>query len=97
MKHLLTVLFHTWSAAFDCPGGGEIQLLQYEKHLIKLGIVYYAMIHGILSLIKLTWCIIFQVSQIYFFVTMSPKEKSYHWLSPRFFGRNKKINTTLIK
>lgn len=38
MKHLLTVLFHTWSAAFDCPGGGERQLLQYEKHLIKLGI-----------------------------------------------------------
>lgn len=34
----LTVLFHTWPAAFDCPGGGEVQLLQYEKHLIALGI-----------------------------------------------------------
>lgn len=36
--HSLTVLFHTWPAAFDCPGGGEVQLLQYEKHLTELGV-----------------------------------------------------------
>lgn len=34
----LTVLFNTWPAAFDCPGGGEIQLLQYEKHLTEAGV-----------------------------------------------------------
>ena len=34
----LTVLFSTWQAAFDCPGGGEIQLLRYEDYLKKRGI-----------------------------------------------------------
>lgn len=34
----LTVLFHTWPAAFDCPGGGEIQLLEYEKYLSRMGV-----------------------------------------------------------
>lgn len=33
----LTILFHTWPVAFDCPGGGEIQLLKYMEHLEKLG------------------------------------------------------------
>ena len=37
-KKPLTVLFSTWQAAFDCPGGGEIQLLRYEEHLKKQGI-----------------------------------------------------------
>lgn len=37
-KRPLTILFHTWTAAFDCPGGGEIQLLQYEKHLSAMGV-----------------------------------------------------------
>ncbi len=35
---MITVLFHTWVAAFDCPGGGEIQLQQYEKYLAEEGI-----------------------------------------------------------
>lgn len=34
----LTVLFHTWPVAFDCPGGGEVQLLKYMEHLEKLGV-----------------------------------------------------------
>jgi glycosyltransferase involved in cell wall biosynthesis len=34
----LTVLFNTWPAAFDCPGGGEIQLLKYEEHLQAAGV-----------------------------------------------------------
>jgi glycosyltransferase involved in cell wall biosynthesis len=38
MKKPLTVLFNTYAIAFDCPGGGEVQLLQYEKHLIKTGV-----------------------------------------------------------
>ena len=37
-RKTLTVLFHTWPCAFDCPGGGEIQLLKYEEYLTKLGI-----------------------------------------------------------
>jgi glycosyltransferase involved in cell wall biosynthesis len=34
----ITVLLSTWAAAFDCPGGGEIQLLKYEEQLSKLGV-----------------------------------------------------------
>jgi glycosyltransferase involved in cell wall biosynthesis len=34
----LTILFHTWPAAFDCPGGGEIQLLKYMEYLEASGI-----------------------------------------------------------
>lgn len=34
----LTLLFNTYPIAFDCPGGGEVQLLQYEKHLIEAGV-----------------------------------------------------------
>lgn len=34
----LTVLFNTYPIAFDCPGGGEVQLLQYEKHLLEAGV-----------------------------------------------------------
>jgi glycosyltransferase involved in cell wall biosynthesis len=34
----LTVLFHTWPAAFDCPGGGEVQLLKNMEHLEALGV-----------------------------------------------------------
>jgi glycosyltransferase involved in cell wall biosynthesis len=34
----LTVLFNTWPAAFDCPGGGEVQLLGYEENLTALGL-----------------------------------------------------------
>lgn len=37
MKHL-TVLFNTYPIAFDCPGGGEVQVLQYEKHLLESGV-----------------------------------------------------------
>jgi glycosyltransferase involved in cell wall biosynthesis len=38
MTKPLTVLFNTYSVAFDCPGGGEIQLLKYEQYLISLGV-----------------------------------------------------------
>ena len=34
----VTVLFNTYPVAFDCPGGGEIQLLQYEEHLAEQNI-----------------------------------------------------------
>lgn len=34
----LTVLFNTWPAAFDCRGGGEVQLLKYMEYLEKLGV-----------------------------------------------------------
>jgi glycosyltransferase involved in cell wall biosynthesis len=34
----LTILFNTWPAAFDCPGGGEVQLLKYEEQLTALGV-----------------------------------------------------------
>ena len=34
----LTILFHTWPVAFDCPGGGEVQLLKYMEYLEKLGV-----------------------------------------------------------
>lgn len=34
----LTVLFNTYPIAFDCPGGGEVQLLQYERHLRDAGV-----------------------------------------------------------
>jgi len=34
----LTIIFNTWPAAFDCPGGGEVQLLKYEEHLSALGV-----------------------------------------------------------
>ncbi|MDR1397488.1 MAG: glycosyltransferase family 4 protein [Desulfarculales bacterium] len=34
----LTILFNTYPVAFDCPGGGEVQLLQYEKHLREAGV-----------------------------------------------------------
>ncbi|MDR1502076.1 MAG: hypothetical protein LBT43_06435, partial [Prevotella sp.] len=32
------ILFNTWPAAFDCPGGGEVQLLKYEEQLTALGV-----------------------------------------------------------
>jgi glycosyltransferase involved in cell wall biosynthesis len=38
MKKPLTVLFNTYPVAFDCPGGGEIQLIKYEQYLTALGI-----------------------------------------------------------
>ena len=38
MSPPLTILFNTWPAAFDCPGGGEVQLLKYEEHLTALGV-----------------------------------------------------------
>ncbi|WP_165072489.1 glycosyltransferase [Desulfovibrio sp. ZJ200] len=34
----LTVLFNTWPAAFDCRGGGEVQLLKYMEYLERLGV-----------------------------------------------------------
>lgn len=34
----LTVLFNTYSVAFDCPGGGEVQLLKYMEALNLLGV-----------------------------------------------------------
>lgn len=34
----LTILFNTYPIAFDCPGGGEVQLLQYEKNLNDIGV-----------------------------------------------------------
>lgn len=37
-KKPLTILFNTYPIAFDCPGGGEVQLLQYEKHLGEAGV-----------------------------------------------------------
>ena len=36
--HPLTILFHTWPVAFDCPGGGEVQLLKYMEYLEQKGI-----------------------------------------------------------
>jgi glycosyltransferase involved in cell wall biosynthesis len=37
-KCSLTILFNTYPVAFDCPGGGEVQLLKYDEHLTALGI-----------------------------------------------------------
>lgn len=34
----LTVLFNTYPVAFDCPGGGEVQLLKYMEALENLGV-----------------------------------------------------------
>lgn len=34
----LTILFNTYPVAFDCPGGGEVQLLKYMEHLEALGV-----------------------------------------------------------
>lgn len=34
----LTVLFNTYPVAFDCPGGGEVQLLKYMEALNNLGV-----------------------------------------------------------
>ena len=34
----LTVLFNTYPVAFDCPGGGEVQLLQYRAALERRGV-----------------------------------------------------------
>lgn len=34
----LTVLFNTYPVAFDCPGGGEVQLLKYMEQLERLGV-----------------------------------------------------------
>ena len=33
----MKILFNTWPEAFDCPGGGEIQLLNYETELKSMG------------------------------------------------------------
>lgn len=33
-----TVLFNTYPVAFDCPGGGEIQLLKSREYLQRLGV-----------------------------------------------------------
>jgi hypothetical protein len=30
------ILFNTWPAAFDGPGGGAVQLLKYEEQLTAL-------------------------------------------------------------
>jgi glycosyltransferase involved in cell wall biosynthesis len=38
MINHLTVLFNTYPVAFDCPGGGEVQLLKYEQYLTALGV-----------------------------------------------------------
>lgn len=34
----LTILFNTYPVAFDCPGGGEVQLLKYIEQLEQLGV-----------------------------------------------------------
>ena len=34
----MKILFNTYPAAFQTPGGGEVQLLQYEKYISKLGL-----------------------------------------------------------
>lgn len=34
----LTILFNTYPVAFDCPGGGEVQLQKYEQYLTELGV-----------------------------------------------------------
>ncbi len=34
----LTILFNTYPVAFDCPGGGEVQLLKYMEALESLGV-----------------------------------------------------------
>lgn len=34
----LTILFNTYPVAFDCPGGGEVQLLKYMEQLEAAGI-----------------------------------------------------------
>ncbi len=34
----LTILFNTYPVAFDCPGGGEVQLLKYMEALETLGV-----------------------------------------------------------
>ncbi|MDL2290666.1 glycosyltransferase family 4 protein [Desulfovibrio sp. OttesenSCG-928-F20] len=34
----LTILFNTYPVAFDCPGGGEVQLLKYKEALEGLGL-----------------------------------------------------------
>lgn len=33
-----TILFNTYPVAFDCPGGGEVQLLKYMEALALLGV-----------------------------------------------------------
>lgn len=35
---MITVLFNTYPVAFDCPGGGEIQLLKCKEALENLGV-----------------------------------------------------------
>lgn len=34
----ITILFNTYQVAFDCPGGGEVQLLKYIEALKSLGV-----------------------------------------------------------
>ena len=34
----MRVLFNTYPVAFDCPGGGEIQLLESKKALERVGL-----------------------------------------------------------
>ena len=34
----MKVLFNTYSTAFFCPGGGEVQLLKTREHLQQLGV-----------------------------------------------------------
>lgn len=34
----ITILFNTYPVAFDCPGGGEVQLLKYMEHLEQVGV-----------------------------------------------------------
>lgn len=38
MEKPLTVLFNTYTVAFDCPGGGEVQLVKYEEQLKLAGV-----------------------------------------------------------
>lgn len=34
----ITIMISTWPCAFDCPGGGEVQLLRYEEYLSNKGV-----------------------------------------------------------
>ena len=34
----LTILFNTYPVAFDCPGGGEVQLIKYMEALSQAGV-----------------------------------------------------------
>ena len=34
----IKVLFGVYPWAFDCPGGGERQLLAYKEHLTNMGV-----------------------------------------------------------